>query len=56
MPDLILKPEVLSDPLTRGYSGMTDEQVADDLNTIYRTHDVQSVSSADIYDAIDRAE
>lgn len=31
-----LKSEIDSDPLTRGYSGMTDAQVAADLNTAYR--------------------
>ena len=32
-----LKAELDNDPLTRGYSGMTDEQAAIDLNTEYRT-------------------
>ena len=32
-----LKVELDTDPLTRGYSGMTDAQAADDLNTVYRT-------------------
>jgi len=31
-----LKAEIDSDPLGRGYAGMTDRQVADDLNTFYR--------------------
>ncbi len=31
-----IKAEIDSDPLTRGYSGMTDQQVADDMNTAYR--------------------
>lgn len=28
--------ELTTDPLTRGYSGMTDAQAATDLNTVYR--------------------
>jgi len=33
----VLREEILTDPLGRGYAGMTDEQVAEDLNTAYRT-------------------
>lgn len=32
----ILEDEIANDPLGRGYIGMTDEQVADDMNSIYR--------------------
>lgn len=32
------KSEIVNDPLARGYSSMTDQQVADDLNTAYRPH------------------
>jgi len=31
-----IKAEIDADPLTRGYAGMTDVQVADDMNTVYR--------------------
>ena len=31
-----LRDELLTDPLTRGYSGMTDQEATDDLNTAYR--------------------
>ena len=31
-----IKAEIDADPLGRGYAGMTDQQVADDLNTAYR--------------------
>ena len=34
-----LKTEINTDPLTRGYSGMTDLQIADDLNDEYRPVD-----------------
>ena len=32
-----LKDEIASDPLTRGYAGMTDQQVADSINAANRT-------------------
>ena len=32
----ILKTEISGDPLTRGYSGMTDLEVATDINLVYR--------------------
>jgi len=38
----IIKNELISDPLSRGYSSMTDQEVADDLNTVYRTRNVLS--------------
>ena len=31
-----LADEVANDPLVRGYSGMTDQQIADSLNTVDR--------------------
>lgn len=51
-----LKDELDTDPLSRGYSGMTDEQVSASLNTADRTRSVASVPSTDIYDALDPAE
>ncbi len=35
-----LNTELTTDPLSRGYSGMTDAQAADDLNTVYRPAEV----------------
>ena len=32
-----LKAEIEGDPLTRGYAAMTDQEIADDMNTVYRT-------------------
>jgi hypothetical protein len=32
----IIKTEIDIDPLTRGYSGMSDREIADDMNTKYR--------------------
>lgn len=43
--------ELINDPLNRDYSGMTNQQVAESLNTIDRTYDVLSVSGQDIFEA-----
>ena len=51
-----LKSELDTDPLTRGYSGMTDEQAADDLNTVYRTIPRDSMNGDEIFAATDNAE
>ena len=48
--------ELNNDPLGRGYSGMTDQQAADDLNTVYRTRLRDTLDSAEIYEALDIAE
>jgi len=41
-----LSQELTNDPLGRGYSGMTDQQAADDLNTAYRAYTVAVSSRA----------
>lgn len=51
-----LKAELTTDPLGRGYSGMTDEQAAVDLNTIYRTQNRELMSSSEVMNAIDITE
>jgi len=52
----ILHDELVGDPLGRGYSAMTDAEVAVDLNTIYRTYTRTHLSSAEIYEAISALE
>lgn len=52
----ILKAEISGDPLARGYSGMSDLEVADDLNTVYRTITMEYVSGSDIFNATDDIE
>ena len=52
----ILKAELTTDPLVRGYSGMTDQQVADDMNTKYRTRNLETLSGSIIFEAIDETE
>lgn len=59
MADLqVLKDELTIDPEGRGYSGMSDEAAASDLNDTGtgRTLPVDTLSSAQIYEAIDTAE
>ena len=52
----ILKTETTEDPLGRGYSGMTDKQVADDQNIINRTTNKTILTGTEIINAIDKAE
>ena len=52
-----LSDEITSDLLARGYSGMTNVQVADSLmNTIDRSITKQFLSGSDIFNATDDAE
>ena len=48
-----LKSELTVDPLTRGYSGMSDEAAATDLNTVYRTRDKVSMTGSEVLNAVD---
>lgn len=47
-----LKAEIDSDPLARVYSGMTDQEVADDMNTVYRTRNRAAVTGKEVKDQI----
>lgn len=51
-----LKAEITIDPLVRGYAGMTDQQVADSLNTVNRTRERPTLTAAVLYNAMDSAE
>jgi hypothetical protein len=51
-----LKTEVTTDPLGRGYSGMSDSEVADDMNTVYRTKTRETVSGWEIFNITDDVE
>ncbi len=51
----IVKAELL-DPLGRGYSGMSDAAVADDMNTVYRTRVRAGMSGDEIFQATDNTE
>lgn len=52
----VLIEEVTTDPLGRGYSSMSDEQVATDLNTVYRTIPKPYMSGDEIFSATDSGE
>ena len=49
----ILRDELSVDPLGRGYAGFSDQQAADDLNTVYRSRMVESIASELIVAALD---
>jgi hypothetical protein len=51
-----LNTELTTDPLTRGYAGMTDQEAADDLNTVYRTRPRGSMNGDEIFAATDNTE
>ncbi len=51
-----LKDELANDPLVRGYSAMSDQEAADDLNTSYRTRNRTSMSGDEIAQAADPTE
>jgi len=48
--------EVQTDPLGLGYSGMTDQQIADSLNTVNRPRNRTSMSGREIQDEVVDAE
>ena len=52
----ILKTELDSDSLGRGYSGMTNRQAADDMNLEYRTANRTTMSGSEAYDQTDPVE
>jgi hypothetical protein len=57
MADLqILADEITNDPLARGYAGMTDKQVADNLNVVDRDDVTPTITGSDVYDIVDDAE
>lgn len=52
----ILRSEIDSDPLGRGYSGMDDSAVAVDINTVYRTSNLSSITGDVAFAATDSTE
>lgn len=55
--DLVaLKAELDNDPLARGYAGMTNQQVADDLNTVYREVNRTEMTGSEVLNQINKAE
>lgn len=49
---LTLRTELTTDPLARGYSGMTDAQAATSLDTVNRTVNRTSVPAPEVIEAI----
>lgn len=47
-----LKTEITTDPLGRGYAGMSDAEAADSLNAIDRSVSVSSIAPEDVADAL----
>ncbi len=52
----ILRTELTTDPLVRGYAGMTTAQKITSLNAVDRTLAVDTVTGAEIYNAVNQAE
>lgn len=52
----VLQAERTNDPLVRGYSGMTDQQFADSMNTADRDRNRTSMSGSEVLQAVDAAE
>lgn len=51
-----LDDEVTNDPLGRGYAGMTDAQVADDLHLEDQSQAKEFAEAGQVYESIDRTE
>lgn len=52
----VLSDELTNDPLVRGYSGMTDQEAADDFNTAYRSRNRATMTASEVANAIDSTE
>ena len=52
----LLRVELDTDPLNRGYTSMSDEEVAADLNTVYRTITRDYVSGWEIFNITNNTE
>jgi len=56
MDSVVLREEIDTDPLARGYATMLDAEVAADMNLPYRTLVRDTLSSAEIYEQLDITE
>lgn len=52
----VLRDEIDTDPLTRGYSGMTNLEIADDINLEIRSIPRDTMSSSEVFNSIDSGE
>jgi hypothetical protein len=53
---LVLKDEINTDPLTRGYAGMSDLEIAVDLKVNYRQRNRDSMTGSEVLNAIVKSE
>ncbi len=51
-----LTDEIVNDPEGRGYAGMTDAQVADDINLVNRQRNRDTMSATEVLNAINKGE
>jgi hypothetical protein len=51
-----LKIEIDTDPLARGYSGMSNQEVADDMNIINRTTPKSTLTGSEVLNAVNKTE
>jgi len=51
-----LKDEIDNDPLVRGYATMTDVEVADDINAVYRQRNRETMMASEAFNAIVKLE
>jgi hypothetical protein len=52
----VLNQELINDPLVRGYSVMSDQEAADDLNIFNRTRNRSSMTGSEVLQSVDAAE
>ena len=52
----VLKTELTTDPLGRGYAAMTDAEVAISLNTVNRSRNRASLAGTEVLNAVDATE
>jgi len=48
----VLMTEIDADPLGRGYSGMTNQEIASDMNTLYREKNRERMSPTEVLNTV----
>jgi hypothetical protein len=52
----VLQAEITGDPLGRVYSGMTSQEIVDDINSMYRTRNRSSMTASEVANQMDATE
>ena len=52
----LLRDEIDTDPLARGYSGMDSQQIADDINIIYRERNREQMTATEVLNTVNTIE